>query len=845
MTLTDLPKKRALFLLRGTLATAIGGLVLTIPPGSAFLYAGVLLGAFMVSMVALLLMPEDVVRFGRFDLGLVLIDTLFLVAFLNYAAGSAAGSVFFTFFLVVLLAAATVKTSRALGMTSLAVLMYAWFAYNQGQSVMTAEFLLRLPFFFAASLYYVYFISLTADREEQAGRDLHERDHLRAVLDVMQSTTSSLDIHQVMFEVTSRVADMVGGNRCSVMMIDPETDPGKAFVLASSDNPMVDMLPIELERYPEVRKAIETREPVILSNIMEDDLMVEVRDQLRSLGFRSLMVLPMFHADRLVGSMVLRCASVRHFAAREVYLARVVASASANAVKNALLYRDTLRQNQLYRETSEKLQRILDGSPDLIITTDTSGRMTEFNEGGCRTLGYTRREMLNRPFSTLFLQEAEYATLWKRSIDGDNAGDLNVSLHHRDGSKREVSFTFSSFQGTPGGPAGLVAVGRDITEQRRHQEQLQLAYRLSSMGDVIANVAHELNNPLSAVVGYSQLMMTKETPGSDLRMLKAVHDGASRCQRIVQNLLSFSCKHPSEKRYLGVNGILEKVLDLKEYRLQADGITVDKHFDDRLPRTLVDFHQMEQVFLNLVNNAHQALMEVPEGRRIVIKTRCDGEMIRIEVIDNGPGIAEEVLDRVFDPFFTTRSPEAGGAGLGLSISFGIVRDHGGTIGVQSSPGLGARFHVDIPVVECPEEEVQQKTVRALGEDSDNSAKRILVVDDEPAILDLFIDVLERFPLQVDTARNGTEAMRKILEGAYDLVISDLVMPGMDGPTFYREIGRRRPDVLTRLVFTTGDHASGPSSDFLERAGRPVIHKPIDIRRLVEVVSEATGTRPTS
>jgi two-component system NtrC family sensor kinase len=447
--------------------------------------------------------------------------------------------------------------------------------------------------------------------------------------------------------------------------------------------------------------------------------------------------------------------------------------------------------------------------------------------------------------SSLFTQPSQHKALWNRCMHGSGPGEALVTLRHKDGGAREVSFTFSSFQGGPQ-RSGMVAVARDRTQEKKKEDQLQLAYRLSSMGEVIGNVAHELNNPLSAVVGYSQLLMTHEgLHGDDLRMLKQIHDAAGRCQRVVAHLLSFGARGGSEKKFLGVNGIVEKVLELKSYRLKADGITVDTDLDATLPRTMIDFHQMEQVFLHLLHNAHQALLARAEGRRLVVRTRCEDGTIRAEVIDNGPGIEADVLPRIFDPFFTTKRPQEG-IGLGLSVAFGIVRDHGGALHVSSSPGLGARFIVELPVRGGPEpgEEGEAPAARTLPVIAPRESPRVLVVDDEPAILDLFIDILERFPIRVDTAANGSEAMRKMLHGSYDLVISDMIMPEMDGPTLYRELGRRRPEVLKRLVFTTGDCIGAASSEFLERVRRPVITKPIDIRRVVEVVREATGASPS-
>jgi PAS domain S-box-containing protein len=836
--LTDLPRKRTLLMVRGVLTLTVAILTITAPRGAETTQAISILGAFIVSLAALALLPPEILKAPRFDLGIVLVDTLFLGASLYYCTSGDPGA-FLAFFVVVLLVAVAGDLARSVLAATVATFLYAWFSPLGVEEVLTPGFLMRIPFFYMVAIYYGTFVALAVDRQRQASQNDEERDHLRAVLGVMEATTNSLDIHHVLYETTSRIARHVSSNRTSVLLIDPREGPNRAFVLASSDDPLVDMLPIDLRLYPEVRQAVETRQPVILPNILEADVMVEVRDNVRHLAFRSLLVVPMLHSDEVVGTMILRAAGTRAFTPQQVRFARVVASASTNAVKNALLFRESERRSREHQHTSQKLQRVLDSSPDLILTTDGDGSITEFNLGGQKILGFHRDQLIGRPLASVFSRSPEFAEMWVRAVREGMPAEMTVGLRKQDGESKQVSLSFSAILDAAGRAVGLAAVGRDVTEVRKAQEQILSAYRLSSMGEVIAGVAHELNNPLSSVIGYSQLLMAKDqTAVQDTRMLKTIHDEAWRCQRVVRNLLSFASQQPSEKKFLGINGILDKVIDLKSYQLQADGITLDREYEPNLACTMIDFHAMEQVFMNLLNNAQQALLGIPKGRRIVVRTANDADRIRVEVVDNGPGMAPEVVARIFDPFFTTK--RAGeGTGLGLSVSFGIVREHSGLIRVQSAPGLGATFTVELPVIAgVAEDEPAEEALPVEATIADG--KRILVVDDEPAILDLFIDILERFPVRVDTAQNGMEAMRKIQDGKYDLVISDLKMPEMDGPSFYREVVRRRPDLTGRMVFTTGDLAGSASSEFLEQARLPVIRKPIDIRQVVEIVTQATS-----
>lgn len=229
------------------------------------------------------------------------------------------------------------------------------------------------------------------------------------------------------------------------------------------------------------------------------------------------------------------------------------------------------------------------------------------------------------------------------------------------------------------------------------REQLLQSGRLAALGELIATVAHEVNNPLTGVLGFAQLLLRRELAEDVRRDVEVIHDEAQRAARVVQNLVSFARKHKQEKSLMSINEALENTLVLREYEMRVNNLKVVRELQPDLPQTVADFHEMQQVFLNVIINAEQAMSEAHGQGTLVVKTRQVRERIQIIFADDGPGIAAENLDRIFSPFFTTKGANKG-TGLGLGLCQGIVRDHGGTIRVESEEGRGTTFIVEIPVV---------------------------------------------------------------------------------------------------------------------------------------------------
>jgi signal transduction histidine kinase len=371
-------------------------------------------------------------------------------------------------------------------------------------------------------------------------------------------------------------------------------------------------------------------------------------------------------------------------------------------------------------------------------------------------------------------------------------------------------------------------------QERTHQ--LLEAEKLATMGNLLAGVAHELNSPLSVILGQVGLFAPSGVDPNARARIKDIGEAAERCVRIVRSFLTMARRHPTERSHVSLNHLLRDVVEIVAFELRIANVEVSFELAKDLPLVWADAHQLKQVAVNLVTNARQAVQDAAPPRRLSLCTRHDGQgqSVRIEVADNGPGIPREIRPRIFDPFFTTK-PEGEGTGLGLALARGIVENHGGTIDVQDAPGEGARFVIELPMgaPPAPVDERDDPGAAVPG-----PGKTILVVDDEPAVASLLAETLARDGHKVDTAPNGAVALRMLGARDYDLIVSDSGMPVLSGPELYREVERREPRLSRRFVFVTGDILNSRTRAFLTLTGAPQLEKPFTVESVKRVVRRA-------
>jgi signal transduction histidine kinase/CheY-like chemotaxis protein len=402
-----------------------------------------------------------------------------------------------------------------------------------------------------------------------------------------------------------------------------------------------------------------------------------------------------------------------------------------------------------------------------------------------------------------------------------------------------------------GEPGAAVLLFEDQSEKRRLQEQLLQSEKMSAIGQLIAGVAHDLNNPLASVVGFSDLLgEAADVPPRLAEPLAVIRQEAERASAIVRNLLSFARRQEGERHLQSIRPILESTHQLLKNQLLAAHIDLTLTFEPGLAEVEVHANQIKQVFVNIINNAAQAIASGRHkegGGRIEIIARCEPDGISVSIADNGPGIPEAVAQHVFEPFFSTKS-EGEGTGLGLSICHGIVKEHGGNISVEpggAGSGRGATFTVELPAGVRAE----LSPLTGGAEDQPSPAERhehlrVLVVDDEPHILHYMQATLESWGHEVVVAHDGSQALKRALMQPFDLIICDLRMPRLGGREMFQTLARMHPAVAERIIFATGDTVRGDTLQFLEELGRPFLQKPFKLDALRRVLAgvEKAGAR---
>ncbi len=399
---------------------------------------------------------------------------------------------------------------------------------------------------------------------------------------------------------------------------------------------------------------------------------------------------------------------------------------------------------------------------------------------------------------------------------------------------------------------GVIASARDITEQQRLQQQLIQSERLAAMGQMIAGVAHELNNPLTAILGVTELLRDQTTDETACRQLDLAHRQARRAAHIVQSLLVFSRPSTPRSTLLHLPDLLQRTLQLHEHSLRANHIHVDLAARPDLPTVLGDSNQLTQVFLNLIVNAEQAIHEVRERGTLRIRLGVVGERVLITFQDDGVGIRREFLPRIFDPFFTTKRPGRG-TGLGLSICMAIIREHNGDISAQPLPDGGSVFTVSLPVCTesvamiepaAPPVSVARKesSVAPAGQ---LARRKILVVDDEESILELVTDTLGARGCLVDRAASSEQALDLANRNSYDVILCDLnlesssgdVVSGFDLHDRIQENLAARSGPRPIFIFMTGDLVDAAVGEQAGREGNRFLQKPFRITELLSLLND--------
>jgi PAS domain S-box-containing protein len=507
-------------------------------------------------------------------------------------------------------------------------------------------------------------------------------------------------------------------------------------------------------------------------------------------------------------------------------------------------WRDITARKEMERalhESAEMVRRILEACPfalvmarvsDLRILYESSANNVMFGESQKNKAKYIGEYDVDPS------QRDEYMKRLKR--DG-YVNNFEMRFKGLDG--REFFSALSGRLIEYDGEEVIVSGAVDLTEIKeaedelsRQREMLHESEKLSALGELLAGVSHELNNPLSVLVGQALMLEEEASDEKFAARAEMIGKAADRCARIVKSFLAMARQEPTQLEPVDLATIIENALEVTAYSLRSSGIEVSLRMAENLPMVMADPDQMRQVLINLIINARDALQDVAEPRKLRITTsfRQKSQEVVVKVRDNGPGVPPEIGSRIFEPLFTTKEVGSG-TGVGLSLCHRIIEAHNGSISTERAPSEGAIFAIRLPPA--------KKGARVPSSKRPASSKttecRTLVVEDDSDVGQIIAEVLELDGHSVDLAASGSIALQKIRRRAYDVVLSDVRMPGMDGPSFYRALAKVRPEQLSTLAFITGDTLSQKVREFLDAAERPYLEKPIspeDLRKLVDLLT---------
>jgi PAS domain S-box-containing protein len=464
---------------------------------------------------------------------------------------------------------------------------------------------------------------------------------------------------------------------------------------------------------------------------------------------------------------------------------------------------------------------------DTILIAHAEGPITYANQTGVNLFG----DPVGRPLSDILGEEAAAAIL---STVAPREWKVDLAVRTADGSMIDAFISTSRILDNDK-LTSVVLIVQDITREKAARDAFAQSEKMITLGELVAGTSHELNNPLAIVAGYADLLLEEDSLKPDQRAkIESVRKNAVRAANIVHSLLAFARKRKPERVRTDLNAVVEAAVQLKDYDIRTSGIHFEKRLAQSLPSVSADPNQIQQVLLNVINNAQDAVLSNKNSPKITVRSEARNGKVWIKVEDNGAGISKRDLKKVFDPFFTTK-PLGKGTGLGLSISYGIIRAHGGDIRIQSRPGQGTQVSIELAVDENLAPSLQEPSE---WEAIPTVPKTFLVVDDEPEILSIVSKELARNGSVVDCASSFEDALQLAKTNEYDFVITDIKMPHGSGIDLYKQICQTKPGYRQRVVFLTGDTNNPATIEFLESEGLLYFPKPVDISVLRRCLSNS-------
>ncbi len=539
---------------------------------------------------------------------------------------------------------------------------------------------------------------------------------------------------------------------------------------------------------------------------------------------------PLRSHGSVIGTLIITDPREGVFVPEDIRLLSTLATHAAVVIANARFF-------EMVRRAKEQWETAFDALSEGIAVVDDEGRVRRSNRAMASLLGMPLQNVVGTPLGEALLGKPNAL---QELLAAMRRGERPAPLVAR--SERLQRALRVNAARIPGATheQSIVVMVEDVTEQQALETQLVQSEKLAAVGQLVSGVAHELNNPLTSIAGLSEFLLEqKELGKKDRGHLQVIHEQAERAGRIVRNLLTFARKGSAERVPVDLNDVIRRTLSLMAYDLKLKDITVERELSGALPEVLGDRHGLQQVVLNLLTNAAQAVSENPRERtrEVTVSTWFDGQ-VHLRVADNGPGIPDDLLPSVFTPFFTTKEPGKG-TGLGLSITYSIVESHGGQITIEpprghGGGGSGAAFRVDLPP--APADAVRPALTPVQGTPTVNAAslvkRTILLVDADPAVQRTIKALFARDGHDVEVAGDPQHALDLAQRGAFDLVITDAraMAPGKRGTLLAEELVARLPALRERIIVATGD-VRPATEETLARLGVRYVRKPFNLRDL--------------
>ncbi len=609
-------------------------------------------------------------------------------------------------------------------------------------------------------------------------QEIQTRYHqLASLQDSIRVLNSYLDLEKMLSLLASLTIGLMDADRSAVFLFD-ERKRLRCVVSEGLSAPYVSLLE-SLQIWPP--DTGEAPPPLVVNDVLKDPLFLEIRGATVEEGIGSALFLPLFHKGKLLGSMAVFCNEPRQFSPTEISLARALADQAAVAINNALLFQEIKRAGEEWETT-------FNGIREGIALVDTNFRILRANEAFGKIAGLSPRELIGRSAYEVFPSLAE---IHPRVSPRHVPRSREIQWKVRDRTYRILHYPI---KGEDGLVEKVVVVFEDITEELALQNRLLQTHALASLGRMASSLAHELNNPLAVILGYASLLQAEPLPEKVKEALKEMEAHARRASNIVKAMADFAEQRPVPRFGVNVNAILEQTLAFHHSDLKSSGVEVVRELAPDLPETGGDPYQLQQAFEQIIVNARQAL-ETRGGGKLVVRTEKQDKpepVIVIDFVNNGPPIPEEILPHIFSPFVSTRE---GQEGLGLSIAYGVVARHGGSIWAENLPEGGVRFRIELPVV-APEPDWAQQTLKELEK---TLGPAILLMGEGHRIGELEKS-LSSWGYRCVKARTLGEALELAGKEKPSAILCAIAPEFSDCIDFYRNLVEKEPGFARKFIF---------------------------------------------